>query len=108
VDYICTHEYTFTLSVPLTWRGRFLGVAGADILASEVEQMVLPGLAGLPRVAALASGNGRVISSNTTHLMPGMIIERASAEGGLEPVLGPGDVPADAPLPWVLLEADAG
>ena len=49
VDYICTHEYTFTVSVPVTDEGRFVGVAGADILAGEVERMLLPKLSLLGR-----------------------------------------------------------
>ena len=65
VDYICTHQYTFTLSVPVSVEGRFVGVAGADILAAQVEQLALPDLSGLGRVAVLVSGTGRVIASNT-------------------------------------------
>jgi hypothetical protein len=105
VDYICTHEYTFTLATPLLAGARFLGIAGADILASRVERMVLPALARLPRVAALASGNGRVISSNSTQLMPGMIVRREAAGAGLEPVVEPEHGQPIAALPWVLLEA---
>lgn len=107
VDYICTHEYTFTVSTPLVERGRFLGVAGADILASQVERLVLPELAQLPCVAALTSGNGRVISSNSTELMPGMIVRRNRAGAGLQPVMGPDNAPPNSPLPWVLLEGEA-
>jgi len=33
VDYICTRQYTFTVSVPLLVDDQFAGVAGADILA---------------------------------------------------------------------------
>ena len=44
VNFICTREYTFTLAVPVHDAGRFLGVAGADILAGHVERLVLPGL----------------------------------------------------------------
>jgi Methyl-accepting chemotaxis protein-like, first PDC sensor domain len=74
VDYICTREYTFTVSVPLLSGGRFAGIAGADILADEVERLALPALARLPRPAALVSGNGRVIASNTTRALPGSVL----------------------------------
>jgi len=107
VDYICTHKYTFTLSAPLYDRGRFIGVAGADILASEVERLIVPRLAELPRVAALASAGGRVIASNSAQLLPGMILGRGHEGVALRPVAGPGDVPQQQPLPWVLLEGDA-
>ena len=46
VDFICTHEYTFTLAAPVRRAGRFIGVAAADILATQVERLVLPGCPG--------------------------------------------------------------
>lgn len=98
VDYICTHEYTFTYAVPLLHAGRFLGVAGADILAREVERAVLPELARRDRVTVLASASGRVIASNAAGLAPGVLLDPAE---GLVPVAG-GPSPA---LPWTLLEA---
>ena len=70
VDFICTREYTITLAAPIRCAGRFIGVAGADILAAQVERFVLPGLAGLGRAAVLASGHGRVIVSTSAALPP--------------------------------------
>jgi hypothetical protein len=107
VDYICTHEYTFTLSTPLVHEGQFIGVAGADILAEQVERLVLPGLARLGCVAVLASGNGRVIASNAPQLTPGVVLGRDEASSGLLAVAGPSDATRRSPLPWVLLEGDS-
>ena len=99
VDYICTRKYTFTLSVPVTGPvpGGFLGVAGADILASEVEQMLLPGLARLGR-AALISGNGRVIASSAPGLLPGVVLR----PGEMGP-MSTGQSTAAGSLPWMLV-----
>jgi hypothetical protein len=96
VDYICTHQYTFTVSVPVECAGRFAGVAGADILAGEVERLVLPGLAGLGRVAVLVSGSGRVIASNTASVLPGTAVT-GQLRAGLVPVAGPGSAGHRAP-----------
>jgi hypothetical protein len=101
VDYICTHAYTFTLSVPLVLRGRFLGVAGADVLAEEVERAVLPALARRPRTAVLVSGNGRVIASNDASFAPGVVLARQAGADALVPAR------AAAGLPWTLLERRA-
>jgi hypothetical protein len=99
VDYICTRQYTFTVSVPLLADGRFAGVAGADILAGEVERLAMPALARLPGPVALVSGNGRVIASNTTRALPGS-------------VLGPGHAAPDlwhgGSLHWALLSLVSG
>jgi Cache domain len=102
VDYICTHKYTFTLSVPVRHAGRFLGVAGADILADQVERLVLPGLARLGRPTVLTSGHGRVIASNSASIPPGVVLARQQPRG-LRRVAGPRD--EEAALPWELLAA---
>jgi len=73
-------------------------VAGADILAGEVEQMLLPGLSMLGRAkrpAVLISGDGRVIASGTASILPGTILRPAGA------------VTAAGPLPWKLLSGPA-
>jgi len=94
VDYICTRQYTFTVSVALVADGRFVGVGGADILAEEVERLALSALARLPTPVALVSGNGRVIASNTTRALPGSALE----DGHTAPELWHG-----TSLPWALL-----
>ena len=94
VDYICTRQYTFTVSVPLRLGGGFAGVAGADILAEEVERLALPALARLPGAAALVSGSGRVIASNTTRALPGTVL----CPGRSGPALW-----HSPPLPWTLV-----
>jgi hypothetical protein len=107
VDYICTHEYTFTVSVPCVHEGRFVGVAGADILAAQVERAVVPELSALGRVAVLASGNGRVIASNSVSFLPGTVLGRHDDGGALRPVAGGsawGGALAVSSLPWTLLE----
>ena len=100
VDYICTHKYTFTVSAPVADEGRFLGVAGADILAAEVEQMLLPGLARLGRAspAVLVSGNGRVIASSTASILPGVV---------LPPADGAASTVRVGSLPWMLVSGPA-
>jgi Cache domain len=92
VDYICTHKYTFTVSAPVADEGRFLGVAGADILAAEVERMLLPGLA-RAHPAVLVSGSGRVIASSIASIAPGVVLP----PGRLASAVRVGS------LPWMLV-----
>ena len=98
VDYICTHEYTFTISVPIVSGGRFAGVAGADILAAQVERAVVPELRSLAGVAVLASAGGRVIASNSARLTAGMVLERPLRELAARACASAGE------LPWTLIE----
>ena len=119
VDFICTHEYTFTLAAPVRQAGRFIGVAAADILATQVERLVLPGLSGLGLAelgctAVLASAHGRVIASTSARLPPGVALPRRPGAAGFVPLAGPGPRPpagrGQAPglLPWTLLAVPAG
>ncbi|MDX6338017.1 MAG: hypothetical protein QOG05_5357 [Streptosporangiaceae bacterium] len=108
VDFICTHEYTFTLAAPVRHAGRFIGVAAADILATQVERLVLPGLCGLGlagpgQAAVLTSGHGRVIASTSASLPPGAALPRPSQETGCTPLAGPGAGHPPRLLPWSLL-----
>ena len=92
VDYICTHQYTFTLSAPVRCAGRFIGVAGADILAAQVERLALPALHAQATDAVLVSAAGRVIASTAAAITPGMIAP-------------PGRIIADlGTLPWQVRE----
>ncbi|MCW2930447.1 MAG: hypothetical protein JWM19_1409, partial [Actinomycetia bacterium] len=79
VDYFCTGEYTITLSVPVRLDGRFLGVAAADVLVSNLEGQVLPALLEAGRPVALTSPEGRVIAATTADLVPGARVPASGA-----------------------------
>lgn len=108
VDYICTHQYTFTLSAPLRCAGEFIGVAGCDILAGQVERLVEPGLAELAAAgcpAVLVSGSGRVIASNLASVLPGTAARRHPACASLVPadVQRTPALAGSGLLPWTVL-----
>ncbi|MEU5539555.1 cache domain-containing protein [Streptomyces sp. NPDC020362] len=63
VDYLCSDEYSLTLSAPVAVEGRFAGVAAADVYLRHFEAAVLPLLRRLPRPAHLVNGRGRVAAS---------------------------------------------
>ncbi|GAA1529190.1 hypothetical protein HD600_002393 [Microbacterium ginsengiterrae] len=63
VDYLCSDEYTITIAVPALVGGRFVGVAGLDLLVSEVERELTPRFAALGHQVTLTNGVGRVVVS---------------------------------------------
>ncbi|MFG2356285.1 cache domain-containing protein [Streptomyces sp. NPDC048521] len=63
VDYLCSDEYSLTLSEPVHMQGRFAGVAAADVYLRHFEAAVLPLLRRLPRPARLVNARGRVTAS---------------------------------------------
>jgi len=63
VDYLCSDEYTLTLSAPVQVEGRFVGVAAADVYLRHFETAVLPLLQRLDGPAHLVNARGRVAAS---------------------------------------------
>ncbi|MEU1659680.1 cache domain-containing protein [Streptomyces griseofuscus] len=63
VDYLCSDEYSLTLSEPVYVRGEFAGVAAADVYLRHFEAAVLPLLRRLARPAHLVNARGRVAAS---------------------------------------------
>lgn len=63
VDYLCSDEYSLTLSEPVCVQGRFAGVAAADVYLRHFEAAVLPLLRRLGRPARLVNARGRVAAS---------------------------------------------
>ncbi|MFJ3304153.1 cache domain-containing protein [Streptomyces sp. NPDC086549] len=88
VDYLCSDEYSLTLSAPVTVAGRFVGVAAADVYLRHFETAALPLLRELPGPAHLVNARGRVAASaDPSHLAGsltrgpdfGAVLERARA-----------------------------
>jgi DNA-binding FadR family transcriptional regulator len=79
VDYVCTNEYTFTLSVPVHDGDRVLGVVATDILCDRVEQLVMPILCAEAVPAVLVNADGRVIAATTTDIAPGVPLPAGAA-----------------------------
>jgi hypothetical protein len=71
VDYACTNQYTFTLSVPAYRAGRPLGVAATDIPFDSLERRIMPALCAEAAPSALLSASGRVIAANEAGPAPG-------------------------------------
>ncbi|MEU5086352.1 cache domain-containing protein [Streptomyces sp. NPDC021356] len=63
VDYLCSDEYSLTLSAPVHGADGFAGVAAADVYLRHFEAAVLPLLRQLPRAAHLVNARGRVAAS---------------------------------------------
>ncbi|MEU3979004.1 cache domain-containing protein [Streptomyces sp. NPDC026672] len=63
VDYLCSDEYSLTLSAPVRVAERFAGVAAADVYLRHFEAVALPLLRELPGPAHLVNARGRVAAS---------------------------------------------
>ncbi|MEV0823040.1 cache domain-containing protein [Nonomuraea rubra] len=87
VDYLCTDEYSLTLSVPVTAGGAFVGVAAADVFVRRFEEAVVPVLREVPVPAFVISAAGRIVASNTAKWIGGSAF-RGEAGFGVHPCDG--------------------
>lgn len=80
VDYTGTGDHVLTLSLPIFGsEAEFVGVAGTDLLARQLEELALPPLRSIADDAALVNSDGRVIASNTPDLLVGSLLPEADA-----------------------------
>lgn len=85
VDYLCTDDYTLTLTMPAVHAGTMIGVVGADLYVNDVERTLLPPVRGIGRPATLINASRRVVVSTDPHRPTGAIL-RADAAGETIPV----------------------
>jgi hypothetical protein len=83
VDYVCTDEYSLTLSSPVRAGGRFLGVVGADIYVRALEVSLFPELREFDARAVLVNSHGRVIVSNSVRQTTGSMIRNQVLLGAI-------------------------
>jgi hypothetical protein len=83
VDYLCTDEYTLTLTEPVFRGGISIGVVGADIYAEDLERMLLPELRAAGSSVTLVNSSSRVVVSTDVHLATGSLLRL----DGLAPAL---------------------
>lgn len=89
VDYLCSDEYSLTLSEPVRIQGRFAGVAAADVYLRHFETAVLPLLRRLARPAHLVNARGRVAASADPARLAGSLTKGPDF-GGLLAAARPG------------------
>ncbi|MGW5126995.1 cache domain-containing protein [Streptomyces sp. NPDC004069] len=85
VDYLCSDEYSLTLSAPVQVAGRFAGVAAADVYLRHFEAAVLPLLRELPGPAHLVNARGRVAASADPSHLAGSLTRGPDFSAVLEP-----------------------
>jgi hypothetical protein len=73
VDYLCTDDYTLTLTVPVVVDDVVVGVIGADLYVEDVERLLLPALRAMSETVTLVNRAGRVVVSTNPHRATGSI-----------------------------------
>lgn len=74
VDYLCTDDYTLTLTMPATHAGSMIGVVGADLYVNDIERTLLPGVSAAGHRAALVNASGRVVVATDSSRPTGSLL----------------------------------
>lgn len=79
VDYLCTDEYTLTLTIPVVVEGAMIGVVGADLYVRDVERRLLPAIRAIGGSATLVNASRRIVVSTDPHRPTGTILRPQSS-----------------------------
>ncbi len=74
VDYVCTDDYTVTITTPVRRGDEMIGVVGADALVDRLERVLLPVLRTGETPATLVNASGRVVTSTDARREPGSML----------------------------------
>lgn len=102
VDYLCTDDYTLTLTVPVIIDDAVVGVVGADLYVEDVERMLLPALRSMPGTVTLVNRSARVVVSTNPHRATGSILRLDGLLDSLRGEVRPPSsaLPSVVPVPW--------
>lgn len=79
VDYLCTDDYTLTLTMPVRHGDELIGVVGADLYVNDIERALLPHVRSINGPATVVNASGRVVVSTDPHRPTGSLL-RANGE----------------------------
>lgn len=77
VDYLCTDDYTLTLTVPVMLGSTMVGVVGADLYVNDIERILLPRVRAIAGTATIVNASGRVVVSTDAHRATGSLLRAA-------------------------------
>ncbi|MCE4025068.1 hypothetical protein LXM50_03675 [Microbacterium sp. Au-Mic1] len=83
VDYLCTDDYTVTVTTPVTHDGRMVGVVGIDVHVSRLERVILPILREAAGTGTVVNGSGRVVASSDSHRVTGTLLRGDDVQSAL-------------------------
>ena len=89
VDYVCTDDYTVTITTPVVVGGQLLGVVGMDVLVDRLERELLPLLRASGASIAVVNASGRVVTSTDSRREPGSMLRLDGLDDALAPLREP-------------------
>lgn len=80
VDYGGVNDYAITISAPIVYHDRFLGVAAVDVLVADLEHRFSSWLAAIDETCVLLNAENRVVISNSAGYNVGDVVKTAPSD----------------------------
>lgn len=86
VDYLCTDDYTVTITTPVTADGEMVGVVGTDAYVARLERELLPVLREWGGACTLVNASGRILVSTDSRRATGALLRLDGLADALAPL----------------------
>ncbi|ANJ28489.1 hypothetical protein [Agromyces aureus] len=86
VDYLCTDDYTVTITTPVMADGEMVGVVGADAYVARLERELLPVLREWGGACTLVNASGRILASTDSRRATGALLRLDGLSESLAPL----------------------
>ena len=86
VDYLCTDDYTVTITTPVRVGGEMAGLVGTDLYVARLEQVLLPVIRESGRPCTLVNASGRIVASTDARRATGALLRIDGLADALAPL----------------------
>lgn len=86
VDYLCTDDYTVTITTPVMAGDEMVGVVGADAYVARLERELLPVLREWDGACTLVNASGRILASTDSRRATGALLRLDGLSDALAPL----------------------
>lgn len=99
VDYLCTDDYTVTITTPVRVAGEMVGLVGTDLYVARLEQVLLPVIRESGHPCTLVNASGRIVASTDARRATGALLRLEGLAEALAPLRDAVTVTDAASLP---------
>jgi len=86
VDYLCTDDYTVTITTPVRAGGEIVGLVGTDLYVARLEQVLLPVIRESGHPCTLVNASGRIVASTDARRATGALLRIDGLVDALAPL----------------------
>lgn len=86
VDYLCTDDYTVTITTPVMAAGELAGMVGTDLYVARLERVLLPVIRESGHPCSLVNASGRIVTSTDPHRATGALLRLDGLVDALTPL----------------------